>query len=55
MQAAADKFSGCSASPSSDVDRERNIVRIEQQVRIVDNVLCFVPPKRGKDARGADR
>ncbi|MET9261571.1 site-specific integrase [Amycolatopsis sp. NPDC004079] len=31
-----------------DVDRERNIVRVERQVRIVSNVLCFAPPKRGK-------
>ncbi|MFJ4100561.1 tyrosine-type recombinase/integrase [Amycolatopsis japonica] len=31
-----------------DVDRERNIVRVERQVRIVDNKLTFAPPKRGK-------
>ena len=31
-----------------DVDRERNIVRVERQVRIVGNELTFAPPKRGK-------
>jgi integrase len=31
-----------------DVDRARNIVRVERQVRIVQNELTFAPPKRGK-------
>jgi integrase len=31
-----------------DVDRTRNIVRVERQVRIVQNELTFAPPKRGK-------
>ncbi|VVJ15559.1 Uncharacterised protein [Amycolatopsis camponoti] len=31
-----------------DVDRDRNVAQVERQVRIVDNVLCFAPPKRGK-------
>lgn len=31
-----------------DVDRERNVVRVVRQVRIVENKLTFAPPKRGK-------
>lgn len=31
-----------------DVDRERNIVRVERQVRLVDSKPVFAPPKRGK-------
>jgi integrase len=31
-----------------DVDRERNVAQVDRQVRIVDNILCFAPPKRGK-------
>ncbi|WP_020670427.1 tyrosine-type recombinase/integrase [Amycolatopsis nigrescens] len=31
-----------------DVDRERNVVRVERQVRLVLNAPVFAPPKRGK-------
>jgi hypothetical protein len=29
-----------------DVDRDRNIVRVERQVRIIENVLTFAPAFR---------
>ncbi|OQO92445.1 site-specific integrase [Saccharomonospora piscinae] len=31
-----------------DVDRDRNVVRVERQVRLVENRPVFAPPKRGK-------
>lgn len=31
-----------------DVDRDRNVVRVERQVRVVERRLVYAPPKRGK-------